>query len=120
MSITLEKPIREVDNAYTEFVKTLPCVVTGNPEGNDPMHVHSEGAGGSDYSQIPVRHNLHVESHAIGLETFAEKYNLDLQKEIHKTNVAYIKYLYEIVLYLQESRDRLTKQVRGRKKQNGI
>ena len=114
MSITLAKPIREVDNAYREFVKKRPCAITGNPEGNDPMHVDSEGSGGSDYSMIPIRHDLHQESHTMTVKEFENKYNIDLQHEIHKTNVAYIKHLYEIILHLKESRKRLLKQIRGK------
>ena len=109
---TLEKPKREVDEAYTDFVKTRPCVITNNPEGNDPMHVHSKGSFGSDYSQIPVRHDLHQESHLIGIESFAKKYHLDLQNEVHKTNVAYIKYLYEIIAAMKKRNENLVRKIR--------
>ena len=83
----VEKPKRYGNKAYIEYIKQQPCCVTsmmiinqdtGNVE-SDPHHTKSKGAGGSDLSCVPLLHELHQECHAIGQETFQEKYNIDFK-----------------------------------------
>ena len=67
---------------YRQYVSTLPCCITfrdGIP--NDPHHIKGRGYGGSvkcsDLFCIPLCHELHVEFHMIGWETFEAKYNIN-------------------------------------------
>lgn len=57
-------------------VSQMPCVITGTPGPNDPHHVRSRGAMGDDvaWNIVPLRHDLHVEFHKKGINTFTEKY----------------------------------------------
>lgn len=94
----LSKPKRHKDEIYKKYIKQQPCCITGMIRINentgktesDPHHTISKGAGGSDLSCVPLLHELHQECHAIGQETFQNKYNIDF-KDIQ------IKYLQQFI-----------------------
>lgn len=48
-------------------VRSIPCVITGNPDGNDPAHVrygcYRAGGKPDDNLVLPLRHDLHVAQH---------------------------------------------------------
>lgn len=85
------KSVTIKDPAYIEWIRSLPCVVTGSRSVSDPHHVSEQGHGSmagktSDRRAIPLCHRLHVELHQTGRETFAKKYNLDYEFEIERLN----------------------------------
>jgi hypothetical protein len=78
------------DEAYKKWIIRLPCAATegfGYDQNtssvcNDPHHINDKSGGSAkfnDHRLIPLTHVLHVELHAIGQETFAEKYGLDYE-----------------------------------------
>ena len=69
-----QKPTRS--KKYLAFVRTLPCVVCGNPE-TQPHHVvgHGRSAMGtkcSDYETFPLCANHHTGAHGIHTFGYAE------------------------------------------------
>lgn len=75
---------------YTDFVRTLPCTVTGYiGEETDPHHIkgyaYLTNAGGSkkgtDLLCIPLRNKYHRELHDNGWQTFEKKYNINQLEE---------------------------------------
>lgn len=49
-------------------IRDLPCVLTHNPEGNDPAHIRYGLSGGmarkpDDDLALPLRHDLHDAQH---------------------------------------------------------
>lgn len=70
---------------YLEYVRTLPCCVTGYAgEGVQAHHIKgyrwltgsSMAKKSSDLTCIPLRHDLHNELHNIGWRSFEEKHNM--------------------------------------------
>lgn len=80
---------REVDKAYLRYVREQPCIISSQKA--EPHHTVSVGAGGSDYLSVPLSHILHVECHAIGKDTFQEKYGVSFDKEIIRLLTNYIR-----------------------------
>jgi hypothetical protein len=82
------KSKRYKNEAYREYIKQQPCCITGmimvneatGKTESDPHHTVSKGAGGSDLSCVPLLHELHVECHNIGQETFQEKYDINFKE----------------------------------------
>ena len=75
---------------FTDFVRTLPCTVTGYVgEEVDPHHIKGYaylthagwGTKGSDILCIPLRHSYHNELHQIGWKSFEKKYNINQLEE---------------------------------------
>lgn len=66
-----------------ELCRSLPCCVPGCRKGppSDPAHVRSRGAGGDDSDTVPMCRKHHTEQHATGIETFQQRYGLDLRAE---------------------------------------
>jgi hypothetical protein len=69
---------------YRDYVRSLPCCVTGYiGDEVDPHHIKgyawltggSMGKKSSDLSCIPLKHDLHQELHDIGWKSFEEKYS---------------------------------------------
>lgn len=68
---------------FTDWVRELPCCVTGHTGGCDPHHIKGYswlvGSGcsskGEDLFCIPLRHDLHRELHDIGWQAWEQKYN---------------------------------------------
>ena len=68
-----------VSDKYRDWVRQLPCGVTGRNGPSDPHHVKIKGfTTGSkkthDWLTIPLNHELHVEGHAIGWLSWEEKW----------------------------------------------
>lgn len=74
---------------YREWVSNQPCCVTLRSGPNDPHHIKGNGMGGSvkcsDLFCIPLSHELHVEFHQIGWESFEEKYTCNQLKAVLET-----------------------------------
>ena len=86
----LNKPARYKNKDYIEYIKEQPCCITERPNV-DPHHTKSIGSGGSDLSAIPLTHELHVECHKIGRDTFQKKYNIDFKDIIFKLMERFIE-----------------------------
>lgn len=83
---TTKKNKREVDLAYLKYVRSNPCLVS-NDKCSNAIHAHhsvTKGAGGSDYTAIPLCHICHHEIHSIGRFSFQEKYNINIETEIKR------------------------------------
>ena len=74
-----------MQSSYKDFVRSLPCCVTGYiGDEIDPHHVigyawltgHGMSKKGSDLTCIPLRHNLHQELHDNGWASFEKKHNI--------------------------------------------
>lgn len=52
------------DRKYLDWLHDQPCVLSGNPSGNDPAHIRygcfSGGMKPSDDLVLPLRHDLHT------------------------------------------------------------
>lgn len=71
------KPLALKSKEHLEFVRNLPCIVTGkNP--SEPHHVITKKTANNDYLCIPLCHEKHRELHDIGRERFERKYGIDL------------------------------------------
>ena len=69
------KKKRIVDQDLLDYIKTLPCLISGEIP-SDPDHIVSRGAGGDDVANNvwPIARRYHVERHKIGLISFIKKY----------------------------------------------
>jgi hypothetical protein len=63
------------------WIRTLPCVVSGQRVGIQVAHVKSRGAGGDAKWTVPLRWDLHQEQHTVGILTFQERHRVDLMAE---------------------------------------
>ena len=79
---------------YRDYVRSLPCCVSGYiGEEVDPHHAkgcsyvvgNSGGKKSSDLTCIPLRHNLHLELHYNGWESFEKRHNISQLEEMVKT-----------------------------------
>lgn len=81
------KPKRQVDRNWLDFVKTQRCairysIVEHSCSGViDPCHLTATGAHGSDYTAVAMCRKHHSEQHQIGIETFQEKYKVNLWRD---------------------------------------
>ena len=75
------KPAR--DKKYLNYIRSLPCCVSGLKVNVHAHHIKGHGTGvkGSDYGAIPLTSTLHHELHAIGKESFSNKYRVNLWEE---------------------------------------
>lgn len=83
-----------VSKKYTDYVRSLPCCVTGYV-GDEVSPHHVIGMGyltekclskkGSDLTCIPIIQSLHQELHDKGWESFEKKYNMSQLEEMVKT-----------------------------------
>lgn len=67
--------------AYLSHVRSIPCVVCGKQD-TEAHHVKTRGSGGGDTWAVPMCVEHHREIHAIGINTFQEKYGVDLWMEL--------------------------------------
>ena len=75
----IERAPQKIWPRHERFVRGHACCVRGCTDGPiDFAHVKSRGAGGGSEHGISLCRAHHVEQHAIGIETFARKYDLDL------------------------------------------
>ncbi len=72
------KKKRIIDEQLLRAYRGIPCVICGSRTGTVAHHKKTRGSGGDD-----IKENLlalcgihHVEIHAIGHDTFMEKYGL--------------------------------------------
>ncbi len=101
----VKKTPRETDEAYLEHIRQQPCIAA--PLSDKPLwwlecsgkiaphHDPTVGAGGSDYTALPMCLNHHTEIHKLGRDSWPEKYLLDLNQERVKRLIGYIKILKE-------------------------
>lgn len=71
--------------AYVEAIHRVPCIVKGSPNATPckgpPVCMHRRGRrSGEGWPDIvPACDGHHVESHQHGIDTFSEKYQIDLE-----------------------------------------
>lgn len=70
-----------------DAVRAMPCIISGRQAV--PAHVVSRGASGGRFDIIPLAPDLHQEQHAIGIESFAAKYGLDLRAEADRIAIGH-------------------------------
>ncbi len=88
------KHIRRRDPAYLEFVRTQPCIVSGETVDIDAHHVPEPGHGAiglkpDDRLAVPLRRVYHMEYHNIGRFAFELKYGVNLDSEIERLQKLY-------------------------------
>ena len=86
---------REIDKDYLAFIRKQPCLVSLCPHKSFAHHDPSVGAGGSDYTTLPLCHNHHIGFgvHDMGRESFQKRHGLDFEKEKIRLLIKYIKEL---------------------------
>jgi hypothetical protein len=91
----LPKPKRIVDEAYLGFVRDRRCTVPGcrHSEPADPHHIVTRGAGGSDYTAIPLCREHHSLIHHVGRARFETDTGLDLWQVAARVLALYIESL---------------------------
>jgi len=84
-TMELEEYERTEDEEYREWIRTQPCIVRDRTGDDvDPHHAIEGGQGtkASDYTCLPLCHDLHDELHDIGRRTFEQKHDIDIWREI--------------------------------------
>jgi hypothetical protein len=82
------KPKRQVDTRWLKEIRNQTCLVMYSPKATPcigpvtPAHLRTRGAGGSDYTSVPlcVRHHGEQEDHTD--QWFLENYGINLWKEL--------------------------------------
>lgn len=68
---------------HADFIRSLPCALRGHDAGicgpSEAAHVRSRGAGGTAKDLVPLCQRHHAEQHSMGILTFQEHYEIDLQ-----------------------------------------
>jgi len=82
LTLALQKPRRQVDTDYLNFVRGRPCLVAHCLRRGEPHHVVSRGAGGGDYTAAPLCREHHRQLHTTGLRRFEENFGLELWREV--------------------------------------
>lgn len=87
----VKKQTREEDETYLRFIRGQTCLMHGaNCFGIiHAHHVVSRGAGGSDYTCVPLCFYHHQKIHLSGKETFQRLENVDLEKHIKRLNLLF-------------------------------
>jgi len=75
---------RTTDEDYLEWVRQQKCAVCLSSPPNDPHHLTSRGAGGSDRTAIPMCRECHRSYHDMGHSSFESRRNVDLWKQAHR------------------------------------
>jgi hypothetical protein len=79
MTAMYPKPKRMVDPVFMDRVRRIRCAIVGcGSVYTDPHHLTSRGAGGSDYTAIPLCREHHAELHTIGRNRFESRHSVDL------------------------------------------
>jgi hypothetical protein len=74
----LIKPRRETSPEYLEWIRGMNCLVgIGCFGAVHPHHLERRGAGGSDFSAVPLCVLHHSQIHAIGEKMADERYLID-------------------------------------------
>lgn len=88
------KPVRIRDDAYTAYIRAMPCLladrepctcggfvdVVSKGYRTEVAHVRSRGAGGGDEQTVPMCHTHHSEAHRIGHKSFEARHKLNLAR----------------------------------------
>lgn len=74
----LPKPSRQIDDDFLNFVRSQPCVSCGATPPNDPDHLCTRGARGSDYTCVPLCRLCHTERGDHGIREFERRHGLNL------------------------------------------
>ena len=75
-TFALEKPSRIEDKAFLALVRAQECECCSNAA--DAHHLITVGAGGSDYTAVPLCRLHHSELHTMPLRAFEDKYDVNL------------------------------------------
>lgn len=86
----LSKPRRVVDEDYLEHLRGERCITCGAPPRSDPSHLHSRGAGGSDFTAASQCRSCHSLFHAMGPTRFMERTGTNPWREQSAQVVAYL------------------------------
>jgi len=88
------KPSREVDKDYLKYIRRQPCLVYGCPNKAIAHHDPTVGAGGSDYTSVPLCTYHHIPGiHQMGRGIFQKTYSIDLNREKVRLLIGYINIL---------------------------
>jgi hypothetical protein len=80
----MSDPHRVTDEGFLEYTRQQKCAVCLSPAPNDPHHLTSRGAGGSDLTAIPLCRDCHRRYHDLGHEAFQSHRSIDLWKQAHR------------------------------------
>lgn len=85
--------------AWLKKVRDMPCVLTGNPDNNDPAHIRFGHEGGmglkpGDDLVLPLRHDLHGTQHQVGEVAFWRAYITSNDRFMMECIKAYARQLY--------------------------
>tara|TARA_R100001163_G_C4987738_1_gene141503 strand:+ start:306 stop:620 length:315 start_codon:yes stop_codon:yes gene_type:complete len=90
MYLPNENFIKTYSEEYLEYIKKLPCCVTGTNVSVDAHHLEHIGMGHDrkqpnqkHFTAVPLNRIMHTEVHAIGLNKFQSKYNVQLWQEAY-------------------------------------
>ncbi len=76
------KITRETDKEYLDYIRSHACLIGILCYGKvEPHHDPTVGAGGSDYTSVPLCRKHHSEVGQIGKKRFQEKYGVNFDKE---------------------------------------
>lgn len=76
--------------SYLSHVRSMQCIVCGS---NDTVahHVKTRGSGGGDTFAVPLCAEHHNEIHTIGIDTFQERYGINLWQELFFVTKSWIE-----------------------------
>jgi hypothetical protein len=80
---------------YKNFIEACPCLVCQRPAPSAAHHWHRKGHGAKgmkapDERQIPLCGSHHREFHDHGRETFANKYDIDIEYVIERLTAVWL------------------------------
>ena len=75
------KQKRQTDKAYLKYIRQQPCLVSNHECLGDITYHHTMGKM-FDYLTVPLCVLHHTQCHAIGKQTFQDKYEIDFSVEI--------------------------------------
>lgn len=83
--IAPKPPATVIDEAYRSWIRARPCIVCllggFRSWGVEACHVRTRRNNGDRENLVPMCHNHHMEQHAIGLRSFCERYEIDLERQ---------------------------------------
>jgi hypothetical protein len=80
----MSDPHRETDEDFLAYTRQQKCAVCLDRPPNDPHHLTSRGAGGSDLTAIPMCRDCHRRYHDLGHDAFQNHRSIDLWKQAHR------------------------------------
>ena len=98
------KKLRQADKAYLKYIKSQKCLVSGLDCIGEIVchHTKTRATFGADYLCVSLCIKHHLEVHAIGKQTFQDKYGIDYKTEIVRLLKNYPKQNKQIVQLLKE------------------